>query len=92
MNPNEVEYNGFFYRINPENKTAVLSRMNSCNPLFRQEKVLLNLEIPSFMYYNDERYTVTGIDDSAFRECCAFESVDIPTSVFFYAPRCLFTL
>ena len=79
----EVKYAGFFFRINPENKTAVLSRMNSCNPLFRQEKVLLNLEIPSFMYYNDERYTVTGIDDSAFRECCAFESVDIPTSVFF---------
>lgn len=79
----EVNYGGFFYRINPEKKTAVLSRSNRDNPLFRQEKVLLNLEIPSFMYYNDERYTVTGIDDSAFRECCAFESVDIPTSVSF---------
>ena len=83
MNSNEVEYGGFFYAINPEHKTAVLSRTNSSNPLFRQEQTLIDLEIPSFMYYNDEKYTVTGIGDSAFRECHAFESVDIPTSVFF---------
>lgn len=83
MAPNEVEYNGFFYRINPEKKTAVLSKTNSSNPRFRQEQVLLDLKIPSSMYYNDEKYAVTGIDDSAFRECCAFESVDIPTSVSF---------
>lgn len=83
MTPNEVEYNGFFYRINPEDKTAILSRSNSSNPQFRQDQVLLDLKIPSSMYYNDEKYAVTGIDDSAFRECCAFESVDIPTSVFF---------
>jgi hypothetical protein len=80
---NEVEYNGFYYRIDPEKKTAVLSRSNSSNPRFRQEQVLLDLVIPSSMYYNDEEYTVTGIDDSAFRECRAIESVDIPTSVFF---------
>ena len=79
----EVNYGGFFYRINPEKKTAVLSRSNRDNPLFRQEKVLLELEIPSFMYYNDEKYTVIGIDDSAFMWCYALESVDIPTSVFF---------
>lgn len=83
MNTNEVEYNGFFYTINPEDKTAILSRSNSSNPQFRQDQVLLDLEIPSFMYYNDEKYTVTGIADSAFRECHAFESVDIPTSVVF---------
>ena len=80
---NEVEYNGFYYRINPEKKTAVLSRSNSSNPRFCQEQVLLDLVIPSSMYYNDEKYTVTGIDDSAFRECRAIESVDIPSSVFF---------
>ena len=83
MNTNEVNYDGFFYEINPEDKTAVLSRTNSSNPQFRQDQVLLDLEIPSFMYYNDEKYTVTGIADSAFRECHAFESVDIPTSVVF---------
>ena len=83
MNTNEVNYDGFFYTINPEDKTAVLSRTNSSNPQFRQDQVLLDLEIPSFMYYNDEKYTVTGIADSAFRECHAFESVDIPTSVVF---------
>ena len=83
MNANEVDYGGFFYRIDPEDKTAILSRSNSSNPLFRQEKVLLNLEIPSFMYYNDEKYVVIGIDDRAFMECHALESVDIPTSVFF---------
>ena len=83
MNTNEVEFGGFFYRINPEDKTAILSSSNSSNPLFCQEKVLLDLEIPSFMYYNDEKYTVTGIGDRAFMECHAFESVDIPTSVVF---------
>ena len=83
MNTNEVEYNGFFYTINPEDKTAILSRSNSSNPLFCQEKVLLDLEIPSFMYYNDEKYMVTGIDDRAFMECHALESIDIPTSVVF---------
>ena len=83
MNTNEVNYDGFFYTINPEDKTAVLSRTNSSNPQFRQDQVLLDLEIPSFMYYNDEKYAVTGIADSAFRECHAFESVDIPTSVVF---------
>lgn len=83
MTPNEVEYNGFFYTINPEDKTAVLSRTNSSNPRFRQEQALLDIVIPSFMYYNDEKYAVTGIADSAFRECHAFESVDIPTSVVF---------
>ena len=83
MNTCEVNYNGFFYTINPEDKTAVLSRTNSSNPQFRQDQVLLDLEIPSFMYYNDEKYAVTGIADSAFRECHAFESVAIPTSVSF---------
>ena len=83
MNTNEVNYDGFFYTINPENKTAVLSRANSSNPLFRQEQALIDIEIPSFMYYNDEKYTVTCIVDSAFKECHAIESVDIPASVFF---------
>ena len=83
MNTNEVEFGGFFYRIDPEDKTAILSRSNSSNPLFRQEQVLLDLEIPSFMYYNDEKYMVTGIDDRAFMECHAFKSVDIPASVVF---------
>ena len=83
MNSNEVEYGGFFYAINPEHKTAVLSRTNSSNPLFRQEQTLIDLEIPSFMYYNDEKYTVTGIGDSAFRECRAIEAVDIPASAVF---------
>ena len=83
MNTNEVEFGGFFYRIDPEDKTAILSRSNSSNPQFHQEKVLLDLEIPSFMYYNDEKYTVTGIDDRAFMECHALESVDIPASVVF---------
>ena len=81
MNTNEVEYDGLFYKINPEEKTAVLSRSNSSNPLFRQEQALLDFEIPSAMYYNDEKYTVTAIDDRAFMECHAFKSVDIPHSV-----------
>ena len=81
MNTNEVEFGGFFYRIDPEDKTAILSRSNSSNPLFRQEQVLLDLKIPSFMYYNDEKYTVTAIDDRAFMECHAFKSVNIPHSV-----------
>ena len=79
----EVDYGGLFYTINPEDKTAVLSRANSSNPLFRQEQTLIDIEIPSFMYYNDEKYTITGIGDRAFSECHAFESVDIPTSVVF---------
>ena len=83
MNTNEVNYDGFIYEINPEDKTAVLSRTNSSNPQFRQDQVLLDLEIPSFMYYNDEKYMVTGIDDRAFMECHAFKSVDIPASVVF---------
>ena len=83
MNTNEVNYDGFFYEINPEDKTAVLSRTTSSNPQFRQDQVLLDLEIPSFMYYNDEKYMVTGIDDRAFMECHALESIDIPTSVVF---------
>ena len=83
MNTDEVEFGGFFYRIDPEDKTAILSRSNSSNPLFCQEQVLLDLKIPSFMYYNDEKYMVTGIDDRAFMECHALESIDIPTSVVF---------
>lgn len=83
MNANEVDYGGFFYIINPEDKTAVLSRTNSNNPLFRQEQVQLDFKIPSVMYYNDEKYTVIGIADRAFMECHAFRSVDIPVSVVF---------
>ena len=83
MNMNEVDYGGLFYTINPEDKTAVLSKTNSLNPLFSQEQALLDIEIPSFMYHNDEKYTVTGIGDRAFRECHALKSVDIPTSVVF---------
>ena len=83
MKTNEVDYGGFFYRITPEDKTAVLSRSNSSNPRFRQEQVLLDLEIPSFMYHNDEKYIVTGIDDRAFMECHALKSVDIPSSIGF---------
>lgn len=90
MNANEVIYDGFYFRINPEDKTATLSRSNSSNPLFRQEQVLLDLKIPSFMYYNEEKYTVTGIDDRAFMECHAFESVDIPTTVVFIARDAFF--
>ncbi len=83
MNANEVDYGGFFYIINPEDKTAVLSRSNSNNPLFRQEQVQIDFKIPSVMYYNDEKYTVIGIADRAFMECHAFRSVDIPASVVF---------
>ena len=83
MNANEVEYDGLFYRINPDDKTAVLSKSNSGNPLFRQEQMLLDFKIPSVMYYNNEEYTVIGIGDRAFMECHAFASVDIPTSVSF---------
>ena len=81
MNVSEVDYGGLFYTINPEDKTAVLSRANSSNPLFRQEQALIDIEIPSFMYHNDEKYTVSGIGDRAFMECHALKSVDIPTSV-----------
>lgn len=83
MKANEVEYDGLFYRINPDDKIAVLSKSNSSNPLFRQEQMLLDFKIPSVMYYNNEEYTVTAIGDRAFMECHAFESVDIPTSVSF---------
>lgn len=83
MRKNEIEYDGLFFTLNPEDKTAVLSKSNSSNPLFGQEQVLFDFKIPSVMYYNDEEYAVIGIDDSAFRECHAFTSVDIPTSVFF---------
>lgn len=83
MKANEVEYDGLFYRINPDDKTAVLSKSNSSNPLFRQEQMLLDFKIPSVMYYNNEEYTVIGIGDRAFMECHAFASVDIPTSVSF---------
>ena len=58
MNANEVEYDGLFYRINPEEKNAVLSKSNSGNPLFCQEQMLLDFKIPSVMYYNNEEYTV----------------------------------
>ena len=78
---NEVDYGGLFYTINPEDKTAVLSRANSSNPLLRQEQALIDIEIPSYMYHNDEKYTVTCIGDRAFMECHALKSVDIPTSV-----------
>ena len=83
MKANEVEYDGLFYRINPDDKTAVLSRSNSGNPLFRQEQMLLDFKIPSVMYCNNEEYTVIGIGDRAFMECHALESIDIPTSVVF---------
>ena len=83
MRENEIEYDGFYFTVNPEDKTAVLSRSNSSNPLFCQEQVLFDFKIPSVMYYNDEEYAVIGIDDSAFSECHAFTSVDIPTSVSF---------
>ena len=83
MNTNEVEYDGLFYKIDSEAKTATLSRSNGSNPVFRQAQVLFDFKIPSVMYYNDEEYAVIGIDDSAFSECHAFTSVDIPTSVFF---------
>ena len=83
MKTNEVEYDGFFYTVNPEHKTAILSRSNSSNPLFCQEQVLFDFKVPSVMYYNEEEYVVIGIADSAFRECHAFASVDLPTSVTF---------
>jgi hypothetical protein len=83
MKANEVEYDGLFYRINPDDKTAVLSKSNSSNPLFRQEQMLLDFKIPSVMYCNNEEYTVIGIGDRAFMECHAFESVDLPTSIDF---------
>ena len=83
MKANEVEYDGLFYRINLDDKTAVLSKPNSGNPLFCQEQMLLDFKIPSVMYYNNEEYTVIGIGDRAFMECHAFASVDIPTSVSF---------
>ena len=51
MNANEVDYGGFFYIINPEDKTAVLSRSNSNNPLFRQEQVQIDFKIPSVMVF-----------------------------------------
>ena len=69
MNTNEVEYDGLFYKIDSEAKTATLSRSNGSNPVFRQAQVLFDFKIPSVMYYNDEQYTITGIADRAFMEC-----------------------
>lgn len=59
MNTNEVEYDGLFYKIDSEAKTATLSRSNGSNPVFRQAQVLFDFKIPSVMYYNDEQYTIT---------------------------------
>ena len=71
MNTNEVEYDGLFYKIDSEAKTATLSRSNGSNPVFRQAQVLFDFKIPSVMYYNDEPYAILNLKDT--RDCQIFD-------------------
>lgn len=71
---NEFEIDGIWYRFNEDYTATVLTpRINT--------KYSGNISIPSSLFYNDHNYTVTSIENTAFKECTNLTSIDIPNSV-----------
>lgn len=73
---NKVYVDGLYYNLNTEEKTAEVT-------FKKDEKYTDNIVIPKEIQYNNEYYTVTRIDDSAFKSDgnIALRSVSIPETV-----------
>ena len=82
----DVKYNGIYFDLNHSNKTAIVTYYSrdqfqtTNNNLY---KYAGEVTIPSQVYYNGEKYSVTSISSEAFRGCTKLTSVIIPNSVNF---------
>ena len=70
-----VEINGIWYNLVPKAKEAEVTK----NP--NGSNYSGSIEIPASVTYNEVKYSVTSIGQSAFYYCTALTSVTIPNSV-----------
>ncbi|MDD5792077.1 MAG: leucine-rich repeat domain-containing protein [Erysipelotrichaceae bacterium] len=69
-----VEIDRINYGLDAEAKQATVIKMSS-------DKYYGKIAIPASVEYNGITYSVTGIGESAFRDCSGLTSVTIPNSV-----------
>lgn len=74
----DFEVNGIYYYYYEGNKAAVTCRGENFSTYNEYSGAVT---IPASVTYNGVTYTVTSINDNAFRECCDLTSVTIPNSV-----------
>ena len=78
-----VFVDGIYYKLYPENKTAVVTYGNKndeeckCTPEY--EKAIIN--IPSAITFENEQYTVKGIDKDAFRYDKILTEITLPATI-----------
>ena len=84
--PDYKDDNGFFYQLNPDDHTAMITYEWSIDHLDEwtfSKSYSGDIVIPSSFVNRDDgfTYTVTGIDDHAFYQCTSLTSVTIPSTV-----------
>lgn len=71
---------GIYYNINPDDTTVSVTYLSNIS--YNNENAYQgDVVIPSTVTYNEVTYTVTAIDEYAFRNCYGMTSISIPTSV-----------
>lgn len=72
LHGNTVSISGLFYRLNEMSHTAMIANTNQWTG---------ELDIPEEVNYNNQKYTVNGLEWQAFNSCKTLTKVRIPKSV-----------
>ena len=75
-----VEINGLYYNIDPNTKTAEVTR-NPAMPDYQASYYTENITIPESVTFDGILYDVTSIGDNSFLECTQITTLSIPNSI-----------
>lgn len=74
-----VEIDGLYYELNTTSRTASVTYQNTTSSNYSGLSTVM--AIPSEITYNNLTFRVTAIQDRAFANCTALESISIPGTV-----------
>ena len=70
---------GLCYNINSDGSSVTVTSQNASSP--RYSSLNGTLAIPSSVFHMGKTYTVSAVDDSAFKGCSGITALTIPASL-----------